>query len=326
MKKAAFILVLCCLLWGYSFPVLQLAMKALRELYWQGREPVAAQALGLTGAFLGWRFTLAALMTLAFLPSTWRGYTRNDVRSGMILGTLFAAGMLCQLGGLQFVLPSVSSFLTSLTVIFTPLTQALILRRSVSGWTWAGVGLAMAGVGVLSIPNPDACAECSVMEKPPIPYLGEMLSTLGAVIFTMQILALDRFGARCNSRRLTLVNFVTTSVICSQFGLLLCGRALYRQEVIGALFSNGKFLILLVTLTLVSSVLAVHLMNRYQHEVTPAVASVIYTTESIFATIFSLLFGTERLTATTVIGGVLLMGAFAAVTLPGNEKHEEVEL
>src|SRR5947208_163198 len=46
MKKAAFILVLCCVFWGYSFPVLQMAMQALSKLYWQGRPADPAGTLG----------------------------------------------------------------------------------------------------------------------------------------------------------------------------------------------------------------------------------------------------------------------------------------
>ncbi len=313
-------LVLCCLLWGYSFPVMQLSMDMLGKRFAEaGGLPVQAEPLhelGLTAAFLGWRFGLAALATALLWGSARSGFKRVEIRSGFFLGLIFAVGMICQLAGLRYTLPSVSSFITSLTVVFTPLAQALIFRRSVGAWTWLGVALALGGMTVLSQPNPGACLDCRILPVPPIPYLGEALTTLGAVFFTALILGLDRLGSRCDPARLSLAMFCSSAVCTSLIGWLLCGSALYRTEVVGVLAHDFRFVELLLTLTLFSSVLAIHLMYRYQQFVSPAVASVIYATESVFATLFSLIFGTERLTVNTVVGGTLILAAFALVTLP----------
>ncbi|HLX61301.1 MAG TPA: DMT family transporter [Planctomycetota bacterium] len=325
MKKAALVLVFCCIFWGYSFPVMQLAMTQLRGQFAlrQGALPTVAQNVGLSAAFLGWRFGLATLCSLVLLKSARQKYSSDDLRIGALLGVLFGVGMLHQLAGLQYTLPSASSFLTSLGVIFTPVAQALIFRRAVHGWTWAGVGLALIGAAILALPNPDACASCTIMETPPIRYLGEYLTASSAVFFSAQTLALDRFGSRCNPERMTVAMFATAALIFLALSAGLCGRSLYNEEILKTLAGDVKFSLFLLSLTLLSSVLAINLMNRYQKYVSPAVASVIYSNESVFATGFSCaIFFTEKLTWTTALGGALILAALAAVTLPKSEATE----
>jgi drug/metabolite transporter (DMT)-like permease len=67
------------------------------------------------------------------------------------------------------------------------------------------------------------------------------------------------------------------------------------------------------TLIAGSSVLALHLMNTYQPRVSPAVASVVYCTEPLFGTLFSLAFATEHLTRLTAAGGVVVIVSVLAV-------------
>ncbi|MEI6236451.1 MAG: DMT family transporter [Planctomycetota bacterium] len=327
MQKAAIMLVLCCLLWGYSFPVMQLSNQILESHYYgKGGAPAANvvwELVGLRGAFLGWRFGLAALITAVFWRSARSGYTRLEVSSGLALGLLFAVSMVCQVAGLRYTLPSASSFLTSLTVVFTPIVQALVFKRRVTPLTWLGVVLALAGMTIISLPNPNACINCQVLPIPPIPYLGEAMTTLGAAFFTVLILGLDKIGSSCNPVRMSVMMFVSSAFFCTLAGLAFCGQALYRMDVISPLIHDQKFILLIVTLTFFSSVLAIQFMYRYQSFVSPAVASVIYATESVFATLFSVvLFHTEELTAITVVGGSLILTAFLLVTLPSNAKPE----
>jgi len=55
-------------------------------------------------------------------------------------------------------------------------------------------------------------------------------------------------------------------------------------------------------------------MNTYQPRLNPATASVIYCLEPVFATLFSVLFKTEYLTATTVAGGAMILMGVMVVT------------
>ena len=47
--------------------------------------------------------------------------------------------------------------------------------------------------------------------------------------------------------------------------------------------------------------------------IAPATASVVYCLEPVFGTLFSIAFGTERLSAITIVGGVIIIGAVLIV-------------
>lgn len=322
MKCAVPMLLLACALWGYSFPVMQLTMDALRGHVSRGNAPLQAGAasgelreLGLRASFIGWRFGLGALVMLLCFRAAREKFSRDEMRGGIQVGVLFAAGMLCQISGLRFILPSVSSLLTGLTVIFTPLVQSLLFKRPVGVRAWLGVALALAGMAVLALPNPGACADCTVVEKPPIPHLGELLTFAGAVCFTAVLLSIDHFGKLTHPVRLTTAMFIVTSLTTALIGAPLCGAAVYRAAVWVPLLHDMKFLLLFGGLLILSTVLANYFMYRYQPEVSPTVASVIYCSEAVFATLWSLAFHTEQLSKETAAGGVLILGALAVTTL-----------
>ena len=322
MKRAVPMLLLACALWGYSFPVMQLTMDALRGHVARGNAPLQTpgemgelRELGLRASFLGWRFGLGALVMLLCFRAARDKFSRDEVRGGIQVGVLFSAGMLCQISGLRFILPSVSSLLTGLTVIFTPLAQSMLFKRHVSARAWLGVALALAGMAVLALPNPGAFADFSVVEKPPLPYLGEWLTVAGALCFTAVLLSIDHFGKRTNPVHLTTAMFIVTSLTTVLIGAPLCGEAVYRASVWVPLLHDLKFLLLYGGLLLLSTVLANYFMYRYQPSVSPTVASVIYCSESIFATLWSLAFQTEQLSKETTAGGVLILCALAVTTL-----------
>jgi drug/metabolite transporter (DMT)-like permease len=312
-------LVLCCVLWGYSFPVMQLATHAFDAHLLAGRAGDDARDLAARGLFNGIRFGLAAALYALLTWRRQRGFTRDDVRGGISVGAFFAAGMLLQVTGLRWTFPSVSSFLTALAVVFAPLGQAVILRRPVGGATWVAVGLALVGMTLLGWPKPEAAAGNTLAATPPVPHLGEIMTVTAALLFTGQILAVDRFGRRADAVRLTLVMLATTSVLSLGAGVGIGGPSILRGEAIAALARDSRVIWTMLTLVAFSSVAALHVMNTYQPHVSPATASVVYCTEPLFGTAFSLAFATERLTALTVAGGAAVLVSVLVVAIAGRD-------
>jgi drug/metabolite transporter (DMT)-like permease len=58
-------------------------------------------------------------------------------------------------------------------------------------------------------------------------------------------------------------------------------------------------------------------MNTFQPRVSPAIASVIYCTEPLFSTMFSLIFATEILTKLTVAGGLAVTASVLVIAARG---------
>ncbi len=99
------------------------------------------------------------------------------------LGLALAAAYLLQTVGLRSTPASVSGFITGLLVVLTPLGAALLYRERVSNACWTAVGLATAGLPLLSLRG------LSI-------GLGEVLTLGCAVAFALHILGLSRWLAQ----------------------------------------------------------------------------------------------------------------------------------
>jgi drug/metabolite transporter (DMT)-like permease len=106
---------------------------------------------------------------------------------------------------------------------------------------------------------------------------------------------------------------ITTS-IASLLGAAALGGVRWGPA-LSACASDRTLLWTLATLIIISSVAALHLMNQFQPLVSPAVASVVYCTEPLFATTFSIAFRTEKLAGMTIAGGLVVLGSVLIVAL-----------
>lgn len=347
------VLVLCCLLWGYSFPTMQIAAGAF-EKHVLPKNATVLELAGARGVFNGVRFLIAAAL-YAFMVAWSRRNKRNTDATrwgrpewvgGFIVGSFFAIGMLLQVMGLCWTLPSVSAFLTSMAVVFSPIGQSLIFKRPVGHIVWLAVFVAVAGVVLLSWPKGGAeIASGTLAQQPPIAHLGEVLTVLAAMMFTAEILALDWFGKgsqphpidpqaaapnppRSNRRGadstgVTLIMLATTGLLSLAAGLAVAGPGVWKASAWSAVATDRTVWWSFSTLIIFSSIMALSLMTRFQPRVSPAVASVVYCTEPIFGTLFSIAFATETLTWTTIAGGTAVLGAVAIVGLNATAKTSD---
>lgn len=299
-------LLVSCLFWGISFPLMQMALDALaRGAGWSERSMV--QDLALRATYNGWRFVAATLLYGLLTFKKQRGYRAADLRGGAIVGLFFTGGLFFQLLGLRYALPSVSAVLTSMVVVFTPLTQYFLIRRPVGASTWQAVAIALVGVCILSLPNPLATTHTTFTIAPPIPWLGEAATLLASLLFTGQVLSVDHFGAAADATRLTFVMFVVTALASLAVGIALGGGVLYAPATLVTLVTDPVLLRVTLVIVALSSVAAFHLMNASQPNVSPAVASVVYCMEPVFATMWSVFFRTESITMLTFAGGGLVI-------------------
>lgn len=300
---ATLMLAVCCLCWGLSFPLMPLVMSSL--------DAAGEAARGATAN--AWRYLIAAaLLALAMraLPG------RADLHGGLVLGGFMACGMFLQILGLSWVVPSVSGMITALPVLLTPVAQALILRRAVPGRVWLASAVAVAGCLVLTLGAAEAQSAGSLIGEPPFPHAGEIVTALAALCFTGMILAIDHHGPRCDATRMTVVMFLVVGAVNLVIAFAVGGLVLHDAAVITRLLGDRRWCAAMAALVVFSSIGAFWLMNRAQPALTPARAAVIYCLEPVFAVIFSLLLGQERLTVATVSGGALVIGAALLASIP----------
>jgi len=222
--------------------------------------------------------------------------------------------MLFQADGLAFSEASTSAFLTQFTSVLVPLVIVLRTRRRPTWFVIFCVALVVAGVAVL------ARLDWRAMQL----GRGELETLIATGFFTGMILLLDNPAYRGNhSGRVTLVMFVTIAVLLAP---VVAWHA-HRASDILVLTSTAPLALILAVLTLVSSLLAFLMMNRWQPFVDATTAAIIYCAEPLFATVFALFlpallasflgirYANEIATSHLVIGGSLITIANVLIAL-----------
>jgi drug/metabolite transporter (DMT)-like permease len=69
-------------------------------------------------------------------------------------------------------------------------------------------------------------------------------------------------------------------------------------------------------LTILSTIVATHLMSTYQPRVSASRAALIYLLEPVFAAVVSIIVGHDTVTGRLLLGGALILGGNALVELP----------
>src|SRR5215218_6456561 len=127
------VLVLVAAVWGITF----VQIKDALELY-----PLFA--------FLAVRFAIAVAVLAVPAARRVRSLGRDGAVAGLLLGSLLAAGYALQTAGLERTTVSAAGFVTGMYVVLTPVFGLLLFRTRVDVAVWAGVGLAVAGLAMLS--------------------------------------------------------------------------------------------------------------------------------------------------------------------------------
>jgi drug/metabolite transporter (DMT)-like permease len=311
-RRAILALVMVNLLWGISFPAMK-ATNLLVEAQQAGnaqpspadktmlvesavpRDTLAVATTQVTAAcfLITVRFSIALVLLGLFFPRLFRGLTAEHWRMGAWTGLAFAAGFVLQIVGLNYVPASRSGFLTSLTVIFTPIAAVVIERRFPRVSVLFGAAAALVGTGILTglfeLTGPFGLRLASGALGRIGP--GDWLTATAAGVFTLQILLIDRYSRRMSAGQLTPGMFVATLGIgvC----LFVSGHAM-QPPARGAaawsgLLADLPFLVLVFVMSVFCTVLAFYWMNKYQAHVSPAQAALIYTLEPVFAALWAMI-------------------------------------
>jgi len=286
-RRATVWLVLLTLVWGSSFFSMKRGIAGMEPFVGAGAAPTA---------FLLFRFAIAAALYPLFFPRVLRRLDRRTLLDGLLLAAPFYAGFVLQVTGLPRTTATISAFLTSLTVISTPLVGRLFFRETLGLRVLAGAALALAGVAVLTNPGGGGLG------------LGEVLTAASALVFAFQVQWTNRVTRRSDPETVTFVMFLA-AVALSAATLLVLGvppsafaRSIGGTDVLWTGVLNA----------VLCSLLAITVMNRWQRELTPTRAVVIYCLEPVFAAVFAAAFGGESFTWRVWVGGaVILLGNYA---------------
>jgi len=275
LKLAPWALLTVSVAWGLAFVVMKPAIE---------RQSV--------NNFLFTRFVLAVLVMILIRPQVVKLFTKDLLIRGFGAGLFLGIGYIFQTVGLANTGAAITGFVTGLYVILTPLFAAVIFKDRISKTTWTYVFVATIGLALLSIHGFS------------IGY-GEFLVFLSAIAFAAHITALSKWSAGRDVYAMT----ITQLIMCA----ILTGIASSIQG-----YSPppdfGVWAVVIFTAVFCTAI-AFIVQTWSQAHMSGTKVAVILTMEVVFAAIFAIIFGGERLTLQSAIGGILVVVAMYLIVL-----------
>lgn len=297
-SRATFAILAFSLIWGAAYLWMKTALDA-SALHLGGDSAGFAIALYLFVRFAG---GAAALLVL---PRTRESLRAPGVwRAGAWLGGLLLLAFVLQLYGLLGVDPAVSAFLTSLYVLFTAVI--IRFRRGARVDVALLAGVVLATVGAAWIGGPPALA----FDGP------EWMTVAGAFVFAVHIVATDVLTRDVPATGVTAASLV----VVAGGALLLTGVMAAVAGLppgLGALIADSRYAVAVILSAVLASALAIALMNRYQKDLPPVRAAILYALEPVWAAVFAVSLGFAPATRWLFIGGgALILGNLVAEIAP----------
>ena len=242
--------------------------------------------------FLFTRFSLAVIVMVALKPQVLMKLDRDLIIRAGSAGIFLGLGYIFQTLGLARTGAAITGFVTGLYVVFTPLLAYFFLKERLTKLIWVCVFIATIGLGLLSIRG------FSV-------GIGEMLVLASAFFFAAHIIALGKWSSGRDVYAMTIVQLA----MCA----LLSGLASI-PEGYSAPPDYGVWAVVVFTAVICTAVAFVVQTWSQAHMTTTKVA-VILTMEVVFAALFAIIFGGERLTLQATLGGLMVLTAMFMIVL-----------
>jgi drug/metabolite transporter (DMT)-like permease len=250
--------------------------------------------------FLATRFLIASVLMIAAKPSVFKKIDRDMLRKGVILGMLLGLGYITQTIGLKLSTAAITSFITGLYVILTPLLIWAIFKKKPKSIVALGAILATVGLGFITIK--DASFD-----------FGQIWIILCALGFAAHIVGLGRWSPGKDAYALTVIQLTTVAVVC-WIGALPDG---YQAP------KDGEVWFAVLFTAVFATALAFFIQTWAQSIMDASRVAIILTMEVVFAALTSVAVGQEILSLQTIFGGTLMLVAMLLIEWPRKDSQPE---
>jgi drug/metabolite transporter (DMT)-like permease len=292
--RANLALLLCSVIWGTTFVVVQNALLDSSVL-----------------TFLAVRFTSAAILIALFYRRSLRGLNSQGTRAGILVGLFMFSGYIFQTIGLKFTTASKAAFLTGSSVVLVPLLLVLCRQQRVTRWVWWGAASAFAGLYLLTI----GTGGLHGLNK------GDPLVFISAFSFALQIIFIGRSVGRVSAGAIGFLEVSTTAVLSVL--LLPIASATHGESMY---FSPTRELLIALLITSIGgTVICLPLQVWAQQYASPSHAAIILSLEPVFAAVTSYFVQGERMGLRELCGAALILaGILFAEHRPAGAATAEV--
>ena len=273
--------------WGTSFFILKETISEVPTFY-----------------VIAIRFVATAIgLSLIFFKKL-KSMTKPTFYRGMFLGLILSLAYFSQTIGLENTTPGQNAFLTSSYCVMCPFLLWIVFKEKPKFYNIFSAVLCLIGIGFIALANSGG-ASGNVL-------LGNSLTLVSAVFFGLQIIFIARFMKDGHDNiQLLIAEILTAGVIMSVYTLCV------ELPIYGAseFYLNSEQIWKIVYLTVACTLFAQTAQIIGQKYTSANQSSLILSLESVFGTLFSVLFADEKLSALIIVGFITVFIAMIITEL-----------
>lgn len=229
---------------------------------------------------------------------------RATLKGGLLVGIVLAAASIVQ----QYAVAisgsaGISSFISNLYTVFTPIICFFLFKKNPGKFAWIGFAVALAGLYLLSGANGLYLG------------MGEILLLITALGWAIHLLVVDYAAKSAPPLRATALSFCVAAVISSVAALIL-------EDCTVQSLLDAKYAILFGGLISVGASYTCQALG--QRDADPNFAALIYCLDPVFAALGGALILNEVMRPRGYIGCLLILSGILLSRIPGLLKKEEV--
>jgi len=298
--KSSGLLLLTAIIWGGAFVAQRASMETIEPFFFSAlRMLLGSLSLLPIIYFLDKRKSKAEIQPTEIEKKTAQKILlQGGIACGIII--FFAANF--QQVGLVTTSAGKTGFITTLYIILVPLFGVFLKHRP-NLFNWIGVVFATVGLYFLCITESFSIA------------LGDLIVLIGAVFWAIHILFIDHYAPKVDVTKLVAIQFFISGML-SLLAAFVTGES-FTMNAVSESLPN------ILYSGILSSAIAFTLQGLGQKHANPTAASIILSTESLFAALCGFLLLGEMFTSRELIGCILMFSAIIIAQLPTKAEREQ---
>ena len=268
-------LLLIGILWGMGFVTVQIGLNA-----------------GMNTFYLMWLRFLGSFVLLSILfRKKIKKVSKDDLKAGIILGIIQYFGYVFQTYGAANTTVGKNAFFTAINVIIVPYIFWMLNKKRPDIFSFSASIICLIGVGIMSL---DSNLNFTHLNK------GDVMTIISAFFFALQVAYTGYFGRKVHPMNLVLLQMLVG-------GLLFAGTQFATSGLREVIPLHGETLMAIIYAVVFSTAIPMLLQIYCQRLTTATRASILMSTESMFAPIFAFLVLGEMMTLRVALGAVFIL-------------------
>lgn len=268
-------LLLIGILWGMGFVTVKIGLNA-----------------GMNTFYLMWLRFLGSFVLLSILfRKKIKKVSKDDLKAGLILGIIQYFGYVFQTYGAAHTTVGKNAFFTAINVIIVPYIFWILNKKRPDIFSFSASIICLIGVGIMSL---DGNLSFTHLNK------GDVMTIISAFFFALQVAYTGYFGRKVHPMNLVLLQMLIG-------GLLFAGTQFATSGLREVIPLHGETLMAIIYAVVFSTAIPMLLQIYCQRLTTATRASILMSTESMFAPIFAFLVLGEMMTLRVALGAVFIL-------------------